>query len=93
MLFLLTQKQPLSSLKKIICQRFGVKEPLFICEKEILDARYDDTLLCDSVITDGAVVVLQKKPVSMCLKDQGTRFNFFVPQVNYYAKLSSQCLN
>ena len=66
---------------------------MFICEEEIIDASYDDTLLCDSVITDGAVVILQKIPVSMCLIDQGTRFNFFVPQVNYYAKLSSQCLN
>ena len=61
---------------------------MFICEEEIIDASYDDTLLCDSVITDGAVVILQKIPVSMCLADQDTRFKFFVPQVNYYyAKL------
>ena len=66
---------------------------MLVCGEEILDASYDDTLLCDSVITDGAVVILQKIPVSMCLIDQDTRFNFFVPQVSFYAKLSSQCLN
>ena len=56
---------------------------MFICEEEILDASYDDTLLCNSVITDGAVVVLQKMPVTVSLTDQDTSFSFFVPQVNY----------
>ena len=56
---------------------------MFICEEEILDASYDNTLLCDSVITDGAVVILQKMPVTVSLKDQDTSFSFFVPQVNY----------
>ena len=60
---------------------------MFICEEEILDASYDDTLLCDSVITDGAVVILQKMPVTVSLKDQDTSFSFFVPQVNYYTQL------
>ena len=56
---------------------------MFICEEEILDASYDDTLLCDSVITDGAVVILQKMPVTVSLTDQDTSFSFFVPQVKY----------
>ena len=47
---------------------------MFICEEEILDASYDDTLLCDSVITDGAVVILQKMPVTVSLTDQDTSF-------------------
>ena len=73
----------MSSLKRIICQRFGVKEPMLVCEEEILDASYDDTLLCDSVITDGAVVILHKMPVTVSLTDQDTCFDFYVPQVNY----------
>ena len=77
------QNQTLSSLKKTICQRFGVKDPIFICEEDILDACYDDVLLRNSVITDGAVVILQKMPVSVSLTDQDTSFNFYVPQVNY----------
>ena len=81
--FLLTQNQTLSSLKKTICQRFGVKDPIFICEEDILDACYDGVLLRNSVITDGAVVILQKMPVSVSLTDQDTSFNFYVPQVNY----------
>ena len=60
---------------------------MFICEEEILDASYNNTLLCDSVITDGAVVILQKMPVTVSLKDQDTSFSFFVPQVNYYTQL------
>ena len=56
---------------------------MLVCEEEILDASYDDTLLCDSVITDGAVVILHKMPVTVSLTDQGTCFDFFVPQVNY----------
>ena len=56
---------------------------MFICEEEILDASYDDTLLCDSVITDGAVVILQKIPVTVSLTDQDTSFSFFIPQVNW----------
>ena len=60
---------------------------MFICEGEILDASYDDTLLCDSIVTDGAVVILQKMPVTVSLRDQDTCFSFFVPQVNYYAML------
>ena len=58
-----------------------------ICEEEILDASYDDKLLCDSVITDGAIVILQKMPLTVSLTDQDTCFNFCVPQVNYYAML------
>ena len=56
---------------------------MLVCEEEILDASYDDTLLCDSVITDGAVVILHNMPVTVRLTDQGTCFDFFVPQVNY----------
>ena len=56
---------------------------MLVCGEEIIDANYDDMLLCDSVITDGAVVVLHKMPVTMSLIDQGTCFDFYVPQVNY----------
>ena len=56
---------------------------MFACEEEILDASYDDMLLCDSIVTDGAVVILHKMPVTASLTDQDTCFNFFVPQVNY----------
>ena len=66
---------------------------MFICEEEILDASYDNTLLCDSVITDGAVVILQKMPVTVSLTDQDTSFSFFVPQVNYYTRAARLCIN
>ena len=68
-------------MKNIISQRFGVKKPMLVCGEEILDASYDDMLLCDSIVTDGAVVILQKMPVTVSLTDKGTCFNFYVPQV------------
>ena len=83
-IFLLTQNQPLSSLKNIICQRFDVKETMFVCEEEILDGNHDDVLLHDSIVTDGAVVILHMMPVTVSLTDQDTSFNFYVPQVNAY---------
>ena len=58
---------------------------MLVCGEEILDASYDDMLLCDSIVTDGAVVILQKMPVTVSLTDKETCFNFYVPQVNCYA--------
>ena len=67
-------------MKNIICKRFGVKEFMFVCEEKILDARYDDMLLRDSIVTDGAVVILQKIPVTASLTESGLLcFTFYVP--------------
>ena len=47
---------------------------MFVCEEKILDARYDDMLLRDSIVTDGAVVILQKMPVTASLTESGYNY-------------------
>ena len=76
------QDHPLSSLKSVICERFGVRQAdvLFICEGEILND--DRTILShQKKITNGTRIVLQKVPLTVNVAEQDVNFKLSLPEV------------
>ena len=77
------QNRPLSSLKSVICGRFGVKQAdvVLICEGKILDDHATLSCQLKKRITNGTRIVLQKVPLTVNVAEQDLNFKFSIPQV------------
>ena len=78
------QDCPLSSLKSVICERFGVEQAdvLFICGGEILnDDRTFRSRPKRITIANGTRIVLQKVPLTVNVAEQDVNLKVSMPQV------------